>query len=304
MGEPIFPDREIKGFTSERVLVLAASYTGDESISTDFDNLMAVLDKLFNPYWFDLPTTTADELTYEIQDYWENADWVTTYGMTIDARIPFYVQRQTGGAGAFVKVDESEYTINRTLGTITFAEEQGESDVIVVSLCANIPVTSFEGSGSISLTTNKVFIAGTEKEAYRWTRDEGADPTFSLDAVVDVGEKHNLYPGEQVLKLIYGDDWTLAAAAEEGDALSEMGSLNELIKNESPFFVAYFHITTDTDAEDLKLIGEIYQGCELDELPTRKNVVDRDNPSIWTIKGKASAVYHKAVLNPAAGTGP
>ncbi|GEM_PF-2907911 len=303
MGTSIFPKREIKGFTSERVLIIAAAYTGNESLATDFDNLETELDKLFNPYWFDLPTSTADQLTYEIQDYWENADFVTTYG-AIDSRIPFFVLRQSGGTGAFEIVDESEYSVDRDLGTIIFSAEQGASDVITASLCGNLPATSFEGSASISLNTNKLFIAAQEKEAYRWTRDEGADPTFTCDIAVDVGDRHNPYPGVQALKMIYGDDFTLPVAASEGDKLSEMGSINELLKNEDPFFVAYFHLTTDTDAEDLKLIGEIYQGCELDELPTTKNAVDRDNPAMVTLKGKASAVYHKAVLNPAAGTGP
>jgi hypothetical protein len=294
MGTALFPKREVIGFTAERVLVIAAAYTGSESLSTDLTNAKAELDKLFSDKWFDLSTDTADQLTYTIQDEGGSTDFITTYG-AIDSRIVPFVTRQAAGAGAFEKVAESEYSVDRSAGTITFSAAQGASDVIKVTVCGNIHgATSFEPGGSINITRNKAFILGTETEAYEWTRDEGADPTFSFDVVVDLGTKHNLYPGEQALKMIYGSDWTEAATATSGNVFSDRMTWNEFLKNSDPFFCCWVTIGRDTDSGDLAAKAEFFHGCELDELPLTKNVGSRDDVAMVTIKGIATAVYHAA----------
>ncbi|MBN1881084.1 MAG: hypothetical protein JW885_02835 [Deltaproteobacteria bacterium] len=284
--------QEFEGFTAERVVVVAASYTGSENLSTDFTNAKAELDKLFNDRWFDLACDTADQLAYTIQDEGGAEDFITTYG-AIDDRIVPFVTRQKNGVGEFVKVPESEYTVNRTAGTITFSAEQGATDVIRATVCGNIKTANnFDGGGSINITQNKSFILGTETEAYKWTRDEGADPNFSFDVIVDVSAKHNLFPGEQALKMIYGDDWTEAAAAASGNVFSDRMTWNQLIKNADPFFCCWVMVRTDTSTGEVAAIGEFYHGCEMDELPATKGIGDRDAPATVTFKGLAKGVYH------------
>jgi hypothetical protein len=293
----LFKDRVQTGMTKERILVIAAAYAGSSDAVTDLANVKAEVDKLFNPLWFEIETDTVDQLTYTVKDDGGVADFVDTYGV-IDPRIVPFVERQDSGAGAFVVVDEDEYTVNRTNGEIVFSIAQGASDVIRVSLCGNIPGgQSFEGAGKINLSTNKVLVLGQTKEAYKFVVDEGADPTFSFDAVVDVGKRHNPYPGEQVLKMIYGDDWTAAVAGGSGADFSANAVWNEFKSNSDPFFCAWVYISGETDAGLVKCKMELFRKCKLDEFPTTKKIGTGNDVGTVTVKGTADSAYHAMMLN-------
>jgi hypothetical protein len=286
----------MSGITKERVLVIAASYTGSNDAVTDLANAKTELNKLFNPRWFDLTTTTSDQLVYTIKDEVGVEDFVDTYGV-VDARVVPFVERQAGGSGAYMVVDEDDYTVNRTDGTLTFAVALGASDVVKVSLCGNIHgAQMFDGAGKINLTTTKVQVLGQTKEAYKFTVDEGADPTFSFDAVVDVGKRHNLYPGEQVLKMLYGSEWTQGAAGASGTDFSDIAVWNEFKKNTEPFFCCWAYISAETDSGALSCVMEFFRRCTLDEFPTTKNVSSGNDAATVTVKGIADSVYRASLL--------
>lgn len=292
----LFKDRVQSGISRERVLVIAASYTGSVDSLTDLAYAQAELDKLFHPKWFGLTTTTADQTIYTIKDDIGVADFVDTYGV-IDPRIVPFVEKQTGGAGAYAVVDEADYTVNRTDGLITFDAAIGASDVVRVSLCGNIHgAQAFEGAGPIGLTTTKIQVLGQTKEAYKLTVDEGAEPTFSFDAMVDVGKRHNPYPGEQVLKMIYGDDWTPATAGASGTDFADNAKWNEFKSATNPFFCCWVYVSAETESGSLQCMMEFYRRCVLDEFPLTKGVGTGNEPATVTVKGKADSVYRAALL--------
>lgn len=292
----LFKGRVQSGMIKERYLVIAAAYTGDSDSVTDLANAKTELDKLFNPRWFGLSTTTPDQLVYTIKDNGGSVDFVDTYG-AIDSRIVPFVERQIAGAGAFKVVDESEYAVDRTDGLITFTAGQGATDVIRVSICGNIAgAQKFEGSGKINLTTVKVQVLGQTQEAYKFTVDEGADPAFTFDVLRDVGARHNLYPGEQALKMIYGSEWTQAAAGASGGDFSDIAVWNQYVKNANPFFCAWAHVSENTTSGQVECVMEFFQKCVLDEFPTTKGVGTGNEAAMQTFKGTADAAYNAALL--------
>jgi hypothetical protein len=293
----LFPDRPIAGILKERFLVVARRYVGSTDLATDRANALAELDKIFNPDWFDLECDTADQTVYEIQDEGGSVAFVDTYGAIEDCISPV-VYRQTGGVGNFEIVDETEYTLNRANGEITFGTSQGVSDVITASICGNIPgATSIEMAGKTNLSSNKLLVLGQTSPAFSWIVDEGTDHTFSFDASLHVGKRNNVYPGMYAEKMIYGSDWTESAAGASGTDFSDNATINKMRSNEENFFVAWIYIATETTAGTVKAQGELAIGCKLDEIPATKNLNTGNDPAMKTFKGNATALYSLGLLN-------
>ena len=300
MGTPIFKKLKGAGIEPERCVVVAASYTGSTSANTDLINAKAELDKLFNPAWIDLPCEDeGSQEEYTIRDESDMDDFINTYA-AIDSRVVPFVTRQSEGEGAFEPVLTSEYTVDRDAGTITFLSAQNATDVIKATLMGNIMGASdFEPGGDIGLTENKEFVIGTVNEFYKYTRFEGVDPTFSFKAFLHVGTGWNDNPGEQALKMIYGDDFTVASAGVSGTDFSDNAKWNELTKNTDPFFVLGAYIGSDDTTGELKTMSWFFHGCELDALPLVEGFGDSGGAAPkQTYKGKATAVYTASFINP------
>jgi len=293
----LFKDRIESGMTKERLLVIAGSYTGNADAVTDLANAKTELDKLFNPLWFELTTSMPDQLVYTILDDAGVTDFIDTYG-TIDTRIVPFVEKQSLGTGAYTLVDEDDYEVDYDLGTLTFSVALNASDVIRVTLCGNTHgAQAFDGSGKINLTNNKIMVLGQSAPAFQFIVDEGADPAFSYDVLIDIGKRHNAYPGEQALKMIYGDDWTEAAAGASGTDFSDNATWNEFKSNADPFFCAWVFIGEDTASGALGCKMEMFVHCILDEFPTTKNISNGNDAATLTIKGTATKAHHAAILN-------
>lgn len=300
MGNAIFRKLKGAGITPERCIIVAASYTGSENIVTDLANAKAEVDKLFNPNWIDSPCEDegAHEV-YTIRNESDMADFITTYG-AIDSRIVPFVTKQVLGEGEFAPVRTSDYTLDRAAGTITFTDALDATDVVKATVMGNIKgASAFEPGGDIGLTENKEFVYGTIEEFYKYTRYEGVDPTFSFQVFLDIGTEWNQWPGEQVEKMVYGDEYTAAAAGASGTVFSSQATWNELSKNADPFFLLAAYINEDDTTGEMKTMSWFFHGCEVDALPLVEGFGDAGGSAPKkTFKGKASAVYTAAFISP------